>query len=150
MQTHYADRLDEAIRLCDRILVLRNGEIVSEKPSSEVTRDGIISDMTGKPAMFEYARTPEVHDRTVLSLRSVGDGDLIEDITLDVAEGEILGLFGLVGAGAAMLSWLLLSAFYVTLFAADAIAFQYVLTVATFPLLVFFFSRWQQAFLKLD
>ena len=58
--------------------------------------------------------------------------------------------FGLVGAGAAMLSWLLLSAFYVTLFAADAIAFQYVLTVATFPLLVFFFSRWQQAFLKLD
>ncbi|MAY63284.1 MAG: ABC transporter [Rhizobiales bacterium] len=92
-------RLDEAIRLCDRILVLRNGEIVSEKPSSEVTRDGIISDMTGKPAMFEYARTPEVHDRTVLSLRSVGDGDLIEDITLDVAEGEILGLFGLVGAG---------------------------------------------------
>ena len=92
-------RLDEAIRLCDRILVLRNGAIVSEKPSSEVTRDGIISDMTGKPAMFEYGRTPEVHDRKILSLRSVGDTDHIEDITLDVAEGEILGLFGLVGAG---------------------------------------------------
>jgi ribose transport system ATP-binding protein len=92
-------RLDEAIRLCDRILVLRNGAIVSEKPAVEVTRDGIISDMTGKPAMFEYSRSPEAHDRKVLRLDSVGDGDHIQDISLDVAEGEILGLFGLVGAG---------------------------------------------------
>lgn len=58
--------------------------------------------------------------------------------------------FGLVGAGAAALSWALLSAFHVTLFAADAIVFQYVMTVAAFPLFAFIFSRWQQAFLKLD
>ncbi|MAN81278.1 MAG: rod shape-determining protein MreD, partial [Magnetovibrio sp.] len=58
--------------------------------------------------------------------------------------------FGLVGAGAAALSWALLSAFHVTLFAADAIVFQYIMTVAAFPLFAFIFSRWQQAFLKLD
>jgi ribose transport system ATP-binding protein len=92
-------RLDEAIRLCDRILVLRNGAIVSEKPSSDVTRDGIISDMTGKPAMFEYSRTPKTGATKVLRLSGVGDGRHIEDISLDVGEGEILGLFGLVGAG---------------------------------------------------
>jgi ribose transport system ATP-binding protein len=92
-------RLDEAIRLCDRILVLRNGAIVSEKRAAEVTRDGIISDMTGKPAMFEYSRSPEAHDRKVLRLAGVGDGDHVGGISLDVAEGEILGLFGLVGAG---------------------------------------------------
>ncbi len=92
-------RLDEAIRLCDRILVLRNGAIVSENPSSEVTREGIISDMTGKPAMFEYARTPASDGPKVLRLSEVGDGQHIRDISLDVAEGEILGLFGLVGAG---------------------------------------------------
>lgn len=92
-------RLDEATRLCDRILVLRNGAIVSERPSSSVTREQIISDMTGKPAMFEYSGTAGKRTNTALKLLDVSDGRHIEGISLDVAEGEILGLFGLVGAG---------------------------------------------------
>ena len=58
--------------------------------------------------------------------------------------------FALVGAGAGVLAWLLLSAYNVTLFSVDAIAFQYATTVAAFPLCAFLLSRWQQAFLKVD
>lgn len=58
--------------------------------------------------------------------------------------------FGLVGAGAALLSWTVLSAYNVTLLGGESIAFQYVMTVAAFPLGAYLLSRWQQAFLKLD
>lgn len=58
--------------------------------------------------------------------------------------------FALVGAGASTIAWLMLSAYHVTLFSVEAIAFQYVMTVAAFPILGYFFWRWQQAFLKQD
>lgn len=58
--------------------------------------------------------------------------------------------FALVAAGAAVLAWCLLSAFHMTLFEVEAIAFQYATTLALFPLFALVFARWQQAFLKAD
>lgn len=92
-------RLEEALGLCDRLVVLRNGAIVSERKPTETSREQLIADMTGKPAIYDYK--PRVIDETAvaLSLRNVCDGVHIEDISLEVRRGEVLGLFGLVGAG---------------------------------------------------
>ncbi|MEK9671702.1 MAG: rod shape-determining protein MreD [Rhodospirillaceae bacterium] len=58
--------------------------------------------------------------------------------------------FVLVGGGASALAWVLLSAYHTTIFSGQAILCQFVMTFAAFPLLAFFFSRWQQAFLRQD
>ena len=92
-------RLEEALALCDRLVVLRNGAIVSERRPAETTREQLIADMTGKPAIYDYKPRPLDGQPVVLALRNVSDGHHLQDISLDVRRGEILGLFGLVGAG---------------------------------------------------
>lgn len=92
-------RLEEALGLCDRLVVLRNGAIVSERRPEQTSREQLIADMTGKPAIYDYKQRA-IDDGTVaLSLKNVSDGAHLRNISLDVRRGEILGLFGLVGAG---------------------------------------------------
>src|SRR5690606_6254750 len=92
-------RLEEALGLCDRLVVLRNGAIVSERRPAETSREQLIADMTGKPAIYDYKSRAIDKDAVALSLRNVCDGAHLEDISLEVRRGEVLGLFGLVGAG---------------------------------------------------
>lgn len=92
-------RLEEALSLCDRLVVLRNGKIVSERQPAETTRQQLITDMTGKPSTYQY-RSREIPGAEVaLSLKNVSDGSHLKEISLEVMQGEIVGLFGLVGAG---------------------------------------------------
>lgn len=92
-------RLEEALALCDRIVVLRNGTIVSERPAVETNRTRIVTDMTGKPAIYEHRARDIPEQGIALKLEKVGDGRHLRDIDLEVRKGEIFGLFGLVGAG---------------------------------------------------
>lgn len=92
-------RLEEALGLCDRLVVLRNGSIVSERKPAETSREQLIADMTGKPAIYDYEPRQLDDGNIALSLQGVSDGHHIEDISLDIRRGEIIGLFGLIGAG---------------------------------------------------
>ncbi len=56
--------------------------------------------------------------------------------------------FLLVSAGAAMLTWIFVSTFYVRLIRPDAMIFQYLVSLAIYPLPAWFFLRWQQIFLR--
>ena len=56
--------------------------------------------------------------------------------------------FMLVSAGAATLTWILVSTFYVSLINPDALLFQYLVTIAIYPLSAWLFLRWQQVFLR--
>lgn len=56
--------------------------------------------------------------------------------------------FTLVAGGAAVLSWILVSAYNVTLVEPRAVLFQYLVTLGVYPLLAWLFMRWQQTFLR--
>jgi rod shape-determining protein MreD len=56
--------------------------------------------------------------------------------------------FSLVAAGAMVTSWLLFSLYYMEFFQPKALAYQYLLSLGAFPLLSWFFMRWQLAFLS--
>ncbi|MFV0359421.1 sugar ABC transporter ATP-binding protein [Tropicimonas sp.] len=92
-------RLQEALDICDRILVLRNGRIVAERLPAETNEDGLIRDMTGKEALFAYRPRAAISAEPALELSQVGDGRLLDAVDLCIRHGEIFGLFGLVGAG---------------------------------------------------
>ncbi|MAU22680.1 MAG: ABC transporter [Martelella sp.] len=92
-------RLDEAMSICDRLLVLRNGCVVSDRRPEETTKDRIIADMTGKTALFSHAARAITSTKIALELSGVSVPGVLEDVSFSVRKGEIFGLFGLVGAG---------------------------------------------------
>lgn len=92
-------RLEEAMEVCDRILVLRNGQLVADRKPDATNKEQLINDMTGKPSLFTHKARSTDLSKTLLRLHNVGDGGHVSDICFDVHEGEIFGLFGLVGAG---------------------------------------------------
>lgn len=97
---YISHRLDEIMRLTDRIEVIRDGEYIDTMLTSEASVDKMIRLMVGREMTQKYPpRKPCVDEsRVVLELKNVcGNGD--EDISLKIHAGEVLGLGGLVGAG---------------------------------------------------
>jgi simple sugar transport system ATP-binding protein len=97
--------LDQVYEISDRITVLRNGRLVGEYLVGDLPREDLVTKMIGHElkdleAISETA-TREI-DRTgtpVLSATGVGKRGLLEPADLDVYEGEIVGIAGLLGSG---------------------------------------------------
>jgi ribose transport system ATP-binding protein len=94
-------RLDEVAAIADRIVVLRDGRLVSDRPVSDAPRSTIIVDMTGRA--FDLERDPPASPPpdtpSALSVETISDGRSVGPVSFQLRKGEILGLFGLVGAG---------------------------------------------------
>lgn len=90
--------LDEIFRISDRVVVMRDGAVVGDKPTFELTRSSLEQLMVGRELAEGYPALDSPGDAIALSVRSVSD-DFVHDIELEVHEGEIFGLAGLMGAG---------------------------------------------------
>jgi ABC-type sugar transport system ATPase subunit len=99
-------RLDEVFALADRIVVLRDGRVVADTPSSAMDRERLADLITarqiGKPAI-PGSRAPRPQGRTGgsathLIVRGLCGGP-VRGIDLDVRAGEIVGLSGVLGSG---------------------------------------------------
>jgi ribose transport system ATP-binding protein len=98
---HISHRLDEIHRIADRVTVLRDGERVDTKATSEVTKQQIINMMVGR-VIYEQPKTrsnvpPDAG--VVLRVNRLNAGRLVRNVTLELREGEILGIAGLMGSG---------------------------------------------------
>ncbi len=94
--------VEEMIRITDTITVLRDGEVVGNVVSSEVTADQVKKMMVGRDMEGDYYRSdnaPDYDDEVVLSVKDLCIKDQLEDISFDVHAGEILGLCGLSDSG---------------------------------------------------
>jgi len=98
---YISHRLEEIFRLCDAVTVLRDGRHVATRPMSEVDRPALVEMMIGR-RLEEYfpshaQRAPGEELLRVEGLSSPAAG--IDDVSLSVRAGEVVGLAGLVGAG---------------------------------------------------
>lgn len=100
---YISHRMEEIMRLSDDVTVIRDGEYVATLKKDETTISELISLMVGRPMedMFppRLAQTEGTLAAPMLSVEGLTRPGEFNDITFDVAAGEILGFFGLIGSG---------------------------------------------------
>jgi len=107
---YVSHRLDEVMRLSDRVTVLRDGAVVGTRTVAETSADEIIRMMIGRQVGEAYNRQAiAAADETVLDVRELA-GDGVERVSFALKKGEIVGLAGLAGAGQSELLRLLIGA----------------------------------------
>ena len=118
--THF---LDQTYAISDRITVMRNGEREGEYAAADLSRLALVNKMIGKPADASdgteggaavAGRSDGSPDaaaaRVVLETRGLGRKGVLQPFDMQVREGEVLGLAGLLGAGRTELARLLFGA----------------------------------------
>jgi ribose transport system ATP-binding protein len=96
---YISHRLEEVLEIADRIAVIRDGLVVDVVRPAETDPSELVRLMAGRGLDRVY---PERRDRPgppLLAAAGLSRDDAFADVSLAVASGEILGLFGLVGSG---------------------------------------------------
>jgi ribose transport system ATP-binding protein len=96
---YVSHRMEEIFKISDRITVMRDGEYVDTKMTSETSRQEMISMMVGRTLNEQFPVVEKEIGEVALEVRNLSTHTLLKDINLYVRKGEILGLAGLVGAG---------------------------------------------------
>lgn len=92
-------RLDEVLEICDRYTVLRGGRTTGTGEIKDVTRADLIRLMTGSDHPETRRQAARAPGDVVLQVADLPFGPQDSQLSLEVRAGEILGLYGLVGAG---------------------------------------------------
>jgi ABC-type sugar transport system ATPase subunit len=109
---YVSHKLEEIFSLADHMSVLRDGRTVASGPATQFDWNSLVSAMVGEDVEL-YESSTHRPEKVVLEVKNLSRKGVIEDISLNVRSGEILGLAGLAGAGRSELA--------MCLFGADAI-----------------------------
>ncbi len=92
-------KLSEVKQICDRILVLRDGDQISINDVRDVDEHEMAKKMVGRELTQVFPPKAVPGDEVVLEVDDLNDATLLRDISFHLKKGEILGFSGLVGAG---------------------------------------------------
>ena len=97
-------RLHEILAVCDKVVVMRDGYVVRDVPTRETSVEDITKWMVGRDVQSAAVGEARTNDggRTILSIKNLWvdmPGETVRDVSLDIREGEILGIGGLAGQG---------------------------------------------------
>ena len=96
---YVSHRLAELTLISDRVVVLRDGHLVADRPTAEFAHDDIVRAMVGRDPQYNLDRPRREPGATLLKIQNLGDGKHVHDVSLQANTGEILGIAGLVGSG---------------------------------------------------
>ena len=92
--------LDEVLELADTVTVLRSGRLVRTGPAGEETEESLVAGMFGAAAAAEYFEKRQHSSApVVLEVSGLSRKGVLNDISLQIRSGEIVGLAGLIGSG---------------------------------------------------
>ena len=98
---YISHRLDEIGVITDRVTVLRDGEYVGTKNTSELTKEEMINMMVGR-VIYEKPKSMSnvaADAPVVLKVENLDAGPQVQNVSFELRKGEILGFAGLMGAG---------------------------------------------------
>ena len=93
--------LGDVMRLCDRIVVLRDGHVVSAGARADMSVERMISLMVGRTIDQLFPPRPETirPGAPMLAVRGLTQSGVVKDISFTLQPGEVLGVSGLMGSG---------------------------------------------------
>ena len=97
-------RLHEILAVCDKVVVMRDGFVVRDVPAKETSVEDITKWMVGRDVQSAAVGEARSNDgaRTIMSIQNLWvdmPGETVRDVSLDIKEGEILGIGGLAVQG---------------------------------------------------
>jgi ribose transport system ATP-binding protein len=99
---YISHRMREVFDNCDTVTILRDGHRIDTVRTEETTTSAVVDKMVGRALSELYPpklATPPEAGEVMLEARGVSSGEDFTDVSFQLHRGEILGLFGLIGAG---------------------------------------------------
>ncbi len=96
---YISHRMEEIFRITDRISVLRDGQYRGTLNTAETDEDAVTQLMIGRKLDLSRNETHAELGDVALEVRGLSCGALYEDVSFEVRRGEVVGFYGLVGAG---------------------------------------------------
>ena len=96
---YISHRMEEIFKITDRISILRDGQYQGTLNTSETTEEAVTQMMIGRK--LDLTRNAVHHElgEVALQVRSLSCGKLYQDVSFEIRKGEVVGFYGLVGAG---------------------------------------------------
>ncbi len=92
-------KFDEIFAVADRYTVLRDGQFIADGALADITEGELVSLMVGRAVHQAYPKADVTPGDTVLSVTGFSHPTEFADVSFSLRKGEILGFYGLVGAG---------------------------------------------------
>jgi len=96
---YISHRLEELKHIVDRVTIMRDGRFITSMDFDQKQMDEIISHMVGREIKQKFPRVSCPKGKKILEVRNLNAGRMVRDINLELNEGEIVGIAGLMGAG---------------------------------------------------
>jgi len=96
---YVSHRLEEVMRIADRVAVIKDGRIVAIQRPAETSEDEIVRLMAGRRVEQMYPARRSARGRELLGVHGLCRDGAFEDVSFTVSTGEVVGMFGLVGSG---------------------------------------------------
>jgi len=102
---YISHHLEEALEIADYAVVFRDGELVATEDAANVDLSWVVRQMVGREADYDFRDEPRDFGDVALSIQGVTVAEpdsgrvVVNNVSLDVHQGEIVCLYGLMGAG---------------------------------------------------
>ena len=103
---YISHRLEEIMEIGDHVTILRDGKYVADADVKDVDLSWIVENMVGKNTQYhrfqrtiDLDRAEKVLEFNHICLPKMGGGWLLDDVSMYLKKGEVLGIYGLLGAG---------------------------------------------------
>lgn len=96
---YISHRLEELKYIADRVTIMRDGKYILTAEFSDITMDEIISEMVGREIKEKFPRIQCQRGKKIFEIKNLNAGRMVRNINLELYEGEIVGVAGLIGSG---------------------------------------------------
>lgn len=91
-------KIEEIMRIADRVVVLRDGRAVGERNVCDVTKDDLITMMVGRQITDMFPQKTNTPGEDLMQIEHLHT-NFLKEIRFNIRKGEILGVYGLMGSG---------------------------------------------------